>query len=132
MSFSGAHLAPIGAGVGTNESLDKQSVPKHAAKSKMFCTRLYLPVIISHLSEREGFCYDFQAGTLRTSLFGRERSPEHSASYLDFSYRYDSGTVEFRHDLKVLVVYALGRCAGTLEGSVKPTHPGFLNSIGRT
>jgi hypothetical protein len=65
-------------------SLDKQSVPRHSVKSKMFCTRLYLPVIISHLSEREGCCYDFQVGTLRTSLFGRERSPEHSASYLDF------------------------------------------------
>ena len=46
-------------------------------------------------------------------------SPEDSANGLDFWDRDNDGTVEYRHDLKVLVVSALGRCAGTLEEVVK-------------
>jgi hypothetical protein len=52
-------------------------------------------------------------------------TPEDSASGLGFGDRDDDGIVEFHHDLKVLVVSALGRCAGTLVEVVKPTYPGF-------
>jgi hypothetical protein len=41
-----SHLS--GAALSPNGSPDKESVARRSAKCKMFCTRLYLPVIIYH------------------------------------------------------------------------------------
>jgi hypothetical protein len=71
--------------------------------------------LFSYPNERDDAATHFQAETLRTSLFSGERSPEDSASDLDFRDRDDNGIVESHHDLMVLVVSALGCCAGTLE-----------------
>jgi hypothetical protein len=93
--------------------LDKQSVPRRYAKC-------FAPDCICQSSsliypnERDAATH-LQAETLRPSLFSEERSPEDGANDLDFRDRDDNGTVESHHDLMVLVVSALGCCAGALE-----------------
>jgi hypothetical protein len=72
----------------------------------------------SSIRTRDDAATHLQAEILRASLFSGEQSPEDRASYLDFRDRDDNGNVEFRHDLKVLVVSAVGRCPGALEAVV--------------
>jgi hypothetical protein len=78
-----------------------------------FASHHFLPI-----RTRDDATTHLQAETLRTSPFSGERSPEDSASDLDFRDRDDNRTVESHHDLIVLVVSALGCCAGTLEAVV--------------
>ena len=97
-------------------SLDKQSVPRRPAKCfapDCICQSS----TVSYPNERDAATH-LQSETLRTSLFSEERSPEDGASDLDFRDRDDNGTVESHHDVMVLVVSALGCCAGTLEAMV--------------